>query len=267
MQPDNKRPPEQDDSLESSDVDSTAFDPGDSFSNSPSDMSDAGELPSWLRNFAGSTNESDDANAASSTPDPGSSTASPIEDAAVAGIVRDTAPLAPRADALDPLSGDSDSNFFSEDDLPEWLRALSLDGQAPGDGASTSAIAADAMTAGGARSVPQVSRAWVTASEVPEVSAGANLLSSLVAVVDSRPEVVTVEAATPAPSSAKAVTPAKAAAPKAAVTATGNQAQTVSTPVAPAAPAASADGSWSRTRILLIVAIIIVLILLILFLS
>ena len=87
--------------------------------------------------------------------------------------------------------------------------------------------------------VPPVSRAWVTESDVAEVSTGASLFSSLVHVIDTRPEAVAVEAAV-APSPA----PRTAARP-----------QPTTEPVAPAST--RDDGRWSMARILAVAAVII----------
>jgi hypothetical protein len=267
VQPDNKRPPDQAATPERSEADQSAFDPGDSFSNDPSDIADAGELPSWLRSFAGTASESGD----TTTPVPAAEAAAPTSPLSsdTTGDAFALPAMSAAEESGAQLSGAAGTDFFSEDDLPEWLRALSLEGQPATEGtpAVAAVAAADIVTPGGAMAVPKVSRAWVTASDVPETSSGANLLSSLVSVADSRPDVVAVEAAAPAPTRSKEVATPAAAAPKAPVAATGDRSQTTSPPVAAAGPVASETGGWSRTRILLVAAILILLILLILFLS
>ncbi|MDQ3548522.1 MAG: hypothetical protein M3439_06840, partial [Chloroflexota bacterium] len=111
--------------------------------------------------------------------------------------------------------------------------------------------ATESVTPNGAIQFPPVSRAWVTASDQQEASPGANLLSSLVHVVDNRPEAVSsapaVSATTPQPSAMAAVTPQG---------------------TAPVATEARRDsGRWSRTRMLTVAAIIIMLLLVIIMLS
>jgi hypothetical protein len=272
VQPNNNRTPGQAGHPDAIEADQRAFETGDSFSDEPSDQAGTGALPSWLQNFAGAAGESDDAAKPAPSPSPELSTwddpshSSPAQAQPTAASQPHS--MAEPAGQFGQFSG-GDSGFLSEDDLPEWLRALSTDsepaaGAAPAAAVAVAGAAPSAAPNGTAIQVPPVSRAWVTASDVPEVSAGANLLSSLVHAIDSRPDADEVQAAVAAsapPQSTKA-----AARPQAAAPAASALAPAASAP-AESASATTDTGRWSRTRVLLVAALIVVLLLFIFFLT
>jgi hypothetical protein len=145
----------------------------------------------------------------------------------------------------------ADAGFFSDDDLPEWLRALSTDSEPSTDADLVAAAPALSPASNGTLQVPAVSRAWLTHHDQPEVSPGANLLASLVHVIDSRPDAVAVPASAGAGSAAPAAGQPVAAPPK-----------------PRAAEAQQAEGSivtpgWGRMRVLLIAAIVLIVFLII----
>jgi hypothetical protein len=143
----------------------------------------------------------------------------------------------------------SDASFFSEDDLPEWLRALNTESDQETVTASAMTTPVASPAPNGTLPVPPVSRAWVTASDQPEVSPSANLMSSLVNVIDNRPDAVVVDPAVAAPSATPRA--AVAAAPRAVVDA------------APASVEAADAKRANRTRMLLIATIIVLVLIII----
>jgi hypothetical protein len=87
-------------------------------------------------------------------------------------------------------------DFFSEDDLPEWLRALSSDGGSHGTAVAGSlngsAGALDhSSTAAPKRaiSVPSISNVWVTGMETPVENPVASLFAAIAAAGENRPDV------------------------------------------------------------------------------
>jgi hypothetical protein len=274
VQPNNKRAPGEAGEPDEQDIDQAAFEPGSSFSNDPSDLGDTGELPSWLRNFAGSAGDEPPTNPpatpAANQPSPSSW----------------DKPASPRATTAQPHSDDvvdpafdfgqvpdsAGDGFFSEDDLPEWLRALSNDSEPPTSAAPAMVSAAQPVPVTGAIQVPPVARAWVTASDMPEVSTGAHLLSSLVEVVDSRPDSVAPATSTAprpavavasAPASSASASPASAPAPAPAPKPTRAESEPATVTEKPAA----GSGRWNRTRLLAIAAIIVIVLFIIILLT
>lgn len=256
MQPTNNRTPDKVEASTGDSVDEATFEPGASFTDEPAEQSGSGELPSWLQNFGGVTGEQSgsDAPQVVAGSEPQTAPARPEAPPAPVGHSR---PVNEPVGPFGPLQGSGDSSFFSEDDLPEWLRALSTDSVPSPAAAPVMAVATDSVVPtgvpNGATHVPPVSRAWVTASDQQELSPGANLLSSLVHATDSRPEADAVASTGPAPaprSSAKASAQPKVAAQPPA-----------GAPVA--TEVTQGSGRWSRTRILAVVAIIVLLLLVI----
>ena len=251
MQPDTNRPPDEAEDAAGNDANGGAFVPGDSFSNEPSDQSGTGELPSWLQNFAGVAGESTgggqpDSSAANErtaaqpdvAPAQTSVSQAPSFDAMPEPVASES-----MSDVFSQPPGGGDSSFFSEDDLPEWLRALNTDSEPAVVGAPAAMIPDASAAPTTALPIPAVSRAWVTSSDQPEVSPAANLMSSLVNVIDSRPDAVAVEPAVSVPAksaSVKAASPQQAAAPVAAASTTTNDTE-----------------RGNRSRMLLIAAIVI----------
>lgn len=236
MQPNNHRPPGEAEDPVSDDALDGAFTTGDSFTNDPSDQGGTGELPSWLQDFADVTGDSGGDRPPDAAPAQASMTN--VQPAAPAPQPQTTS-----IDSFSQAPAGSDASFFSEDDLPEWLRALSTESDQTTGTASPMMMPVASPAPNGALQVPPVSRAWVTASDQPEVSPSANLMSSLVNVIDNRPEAVVVDPAVAAP----------AAQPRAAVAA----APQAVAGAAPASVAADDAKRANRTRMLLIATIIV----------
>ena len=252
MQPNNNRPPDQADHRAGTDAGDGAFEPGVSFTNNPSDQEGSGELPSWLQNFADVASESSGASQPGAPASPGErESMAPDANPEQSRPSQTQPPAKPARPAVTNVSSDpfgqgltsGDTGFLSEDDLPDWLRALSTDSESTPSVASPVTMSSAAEAPDGALQVPLVGRAWATATDQPEVSSGANLLSSLVHVIDSRPDSADIEpvAAVPSPSHvAGAGAIPQPAAKVAATEATASEA-----------------GSGSRKRLLMIAAIII----------
>ena len=261
VQPTNNRAPDQAGEPAGKNAGDGAFEPGVSFTDEPSEHEGTSELPSWLQDFGGVASEPVDARQPQATAPSEEHPATASRYEPVNQPVTQVQPPPPpamsrSAEASDnpfgQLSDSGESGFFSEDDLPEWLRALSTDSNsaAPPSTAPAPAIAAPSVTPNAAIQIPAISRAWVTASDQQDVSPGANLLSSLVHVIDDRPDAVAaapaVSAPAPQPSARAAVKPQAAA---------------------PVATEATRDsGRWSWTRMLAVAAIIILLLLIIIML-
>jgi hypothetical protein len=240
VQPTNHHPSVDADDPVEKDATDGAFEPGDSFSNDSSDQGDAGDLPAWLQNFADVAGEQSGGKpTAAPSPNPAPAASTPAPPAQIA----DTSP-----GSFGEQPG-ADAGFFSDDDLPEWLRALSTDAEPAGGDDLVGAAPAMSPASNGALHVPAVSRAWVTHNDQPEVSPGANLLASLVHVIDSRPDAVAVPAAAGAGASMPAAGQPVVAPPKPRAAEAQQSEASVVTP------------GWGRLRIVAIAAIIVVLLL------
>lgn len=258
MQPNTNRPPGRAGEPDAADSTRGAFEPGESFVNEPGVQGGAGELPSWLRNFADATGESP---GAGKPAQPSTSHGQPVS----SSEDEPSTPIAAQPgsnDDPDDRFGQSpagDSSFFSEDDLPEWLRALSTDTTTAASVTPAAAISTTSNSPNATLQVPQISRAWVTVHDQPVVSPGANLLSSLVHVLDSRPDAVDVApAATSTPNTGATVLVSPAGSKSAA------KPKQPATAVASSGPANEAR-RWNRTR-LLAAMVIAILVLLVIFL-
>jgi hypothetical protein len=256
VQPNNNRPPGEAEKPVSDDALDSAFSTGDSFANDPSDQGGSGELPSWLQDFsdvagdAGGDEQPAVAAAATerATPQPD---AAPAQASSVNAQpeARESQPSMPSLDSFSQAPSGSDASFFSEDDLPEWLRALNTESDPEPVTASAMAMPVASPVPNGTLQVPPVSRAWVTASDQPEVSPSANLMSSLVNVIDSRPDTVVADPAVAA----------SAAPPRASVAA----APQAASEAAPASVAGGDEKRANRTRMLLIATIIVLVLIII----
>jgi hypothetical protein len=182
-----------------------AFDPGAGAGGASGGSGNG--LPSWLQSFAASAGASGSDSAAGDEPSlpgwiesPRPAQGPELSQAASSPPPRVSEPAftarAPVGDQLD--SGSSGGNFFSEDDLPEWLRALNADaaqdrpvavvvegGQphAPVSGGSAPA----------AVGVPTVTSVWVTGHGGPSQSSSASVFAAVASTVEERPEVVAHE--------------------------------------------------------------------------
>jgi hypothetical protein len=251
VQPTNDRTPDQDEKQTDEFDSSDSFELGTSFTDESTEEGASGELPSWLQNFG---------DVAGDTTAPGASADQPSmtgwnEEPSPADLrAAVPAPSEPEAEPV-AQSGQGlaagDQSFFSEDDLPEWLRALSTESEPTASAAPVAAVSVSAgpSAANEANAIPPVSRAWVTTADIVEVSPGANLFTSLVNVLDTRPDAVAVETMTAsAPPSARA---------------SGKQ----PVPSLAAAQSRRDAGRWSRTKILMVMAIIILVLFIFLMLT
>ena len=270
MQPNYHRALDQSGEPDERDADPEAFEPGVSFANEPSDDAGSGELPPWLQDFAGAAGEPQGtatagagaAPAEAQERPPHASMAEPSRPPSVpaqppSAVLQSQAAAEPAAQ-FGQVPGSDGTNFLSEDDLPEWLRALSTENPPAAGAAPVAAVETrNPVTPNEAIQVPPVSRAWVTASDQAEVSSGANLLSSLVHAIDSRPDAVAVESsvsASASPAGARSAARQQTVAPAAS--------GPVNSTTAPASDSVPRDGGrWSRTRILAIAVIIVLLVL------
>jgi hypothetical protein len=229
------------------------FDPGLSFADEPLAEVDAAELPAWLRNFAESA--SDDAPLASSIP----AMQTPAESVAVQTppVARDDddplfpgwldAPRPGRANAPGSLAETVGPSFFSEDDLPEWLRALSsdqseaqqrpaFDGGAPSSN-HVNATAPIPAPAPDVLYVPAVAPVWVTDDNLSD-SQGATLFAVIAQGAAERPDVLVSES----PAASRAIAASAATADQGGATAKRER---------------PADGSWTRRERVLMVLVIV----------
>jgi hypothetical protein len=105
------------------------------------------------------------------------------------------APRPPVASRLDLGSGGGD--FFSEDDLPEWLRALSTDAAPDRSGAASGDYGLPATGPDGsapvAVSVPTVTSVWVTGHDGPQQSSSASVFAAVANALEERPVVMSPE--------------------------------------------------------------------------
>ncbi len=239
MQPNQNHAPKKAGEPVGSAADSSAFQPGESFNDAPAAPGEAGELPSWLQNFAGEASGSSSIDGA-------------IGNNPQSGGEPESSAISPSADPhASPSASNSNVGFFSEDDLPEWLRALNADGPSSPGGEQVSSAPAASVSANGTVTIPPVTKAWVTTMDQPEVSTGANLLSSLVHVVDERPDAIDTPAGSPSQQSTRDSKPASKSRPAATV-APAPAAETTEA-------AATADAvRRNRIRMLAIAALIIV---------
>jgi hypothetical protein len=238
VQPENKRPTGQ-----IGDGGQASFDPGPSFSEDQPGRAASDALPSWLQSFAESAGESaDQADPKSDTrDDAGSTWIDPSRTSATAGSfdatfdVHDSRSASQSGQPADNAS--ANANFFSDDDLPEWLRALNTSEPASGRAHASVAESVDAgpspagMSAVGVIAVPAVSRAWVTAADPTPPSPGAGTFAALVHELDTRPDTVGGE-----PVAVPAARPQLAA-------------PTREEPITAVRPAERKRGKWGRFRL------------------
>lgn len=135
------------------------------------------ELPAWLQSFASSVGEPEES-PAPPAPDKRNLEHSmePIETDDIENQDAEPHSAAPAADP-------SSSSFISEDDLPEWLRAIAPEGDSEnstgllfGSGESSTALDDSEIT------VPNVSRAWSNSKD----ARGTDEATSLFALVASQ---------------------------------------------------------------------------------
>lgn len=227
-----------------------AFDPGNSFTEKSLPEPDPSELPSWLQNFAEMAADAPSAPPAPTAqvtqgrpadaaptpslhaPAPSAPVTNGDNDAVIPGWLDSSVAGSntPRPGAMADASSIGGADFFSEDDLPEWLRSLGTS-PSPSNPVDTSSFSAassvapmstsqhdvDTLTLGAPASatltVPAVARIWITEQDIPEPTQGASIFGEIAQVVDLRPDVLVSEApASVGPQSARtsAATPATA---------------------------------------------------------
>ncbi|HUG15279.1 MAG TPA: hypothetical protein VMM78_09695 [Thermomicrobiales bacterium] len=186
----------------SEDGDRKQFDPGPSFTDDDPGSPPMSELPSWLQSFAASV-EDDDSEAPAEAPamDADAGPDSPVADASADNPAMPGWLNAPHRDA--PSGGNADASvgtgFFSEDDLPEWLRALNSDREPAvvekfaGDEGAPEPPAATTRTR--VLTAPAVSTVWVTGMEERVENPGASLFAFIATGGESRPELPLATAA------------------------------------------------------------------------
>lgn len=207
------------------------FDPGNSFTEESLPAPDPSELPSWLQNFAEMAADAPPAPPVATVPATPAQPAGAVpissahtsarhgsvgngdDDAVIPGWLDSSAAGSntPNRGAMTDTSPIGGADFFSEDDLPEWLRALStspspegpaVTGSPPAASSaattSTSQRGADTVTFStpptATVTVPAVTRIWITEHDVPEPTPGASIFAEIAQVVDLRPDVPVSEA-------------------------------------------------------------------------
>jgi hypothetical protein len=130
--------------------------------------------------------------------------------------------------------------FFSDDDLPEWLRSLSP--AAAPSGATVDPIDVVMRPASSSLTIPSVSRVWVTPHDAAPVPASTALFASVASALDERPDVLVSE------------TPADASLPVSSMPFDQPMAEPAATPVSVVRPK---DRRWSRKVLWLTVTFII----------
>jgi hypothetical protein len=224
------------------------FSPGASFTDDdPDDDIEVSELPSWLQSFASSVDVDEAETEVPATPVVEAPVAPGADDPTIPGWLS-----GPREDSNQGglLSSPGGTSFFSEDDLPEWLRALSS--EQPADARDTGfGLAEDSLDelstppAIQVLTAPSVSNVWVTGMEDRLENPAAVLFSVIATSGTSRPEL------------------AMAAAPRVGQ----NKADRAATQAQDVEPARASRGGWSRRERILLIAVIVMLILLLIVLN
>jgi hypothetical protein len=237
------------------------YDPGPSFSEDERPVERLSLMPAWLQTFAASVGEPEDD--AAGAPLPAVETVAapvstvPAPEDAVAELPTWLAEERPAPDgdagAAPALVTPVAAALISEDDLPEWLRAIAPadvdEGVASGGGVT-------AIT-GGPRSVlaaPSVGRAWLQGHDLPALSEGATVFALM-----ARESIAT---ALPAPEDDPA--PAGAASDAAgllAADASGTQSESLTVPVRADATAPTATQPRPRWMIYALALLLIILVL------
>lgn len=172
------------------------FEPGPSFTDDVPANEALNELPSWLRSFAETTQEPEPAETdheSADAPDLQADDGDDSDNPSLPGWLSSDRPvLRPHAGNAEPTVG---HGFFSEDDLPEWLRALNSDdsqGSSPGPRIIEGGLQEPQArgTSSQVLTVPAVSNVWVTGLEDRADSAGAALFATIASGGASRPDVL-----------------------------------------------------------------------------
>lgn len=207
------------------------FAPGPSFIEEQATAQEGAELPSWLQSFAESVSDEPAPSAAPPRPAFELAPSEAQADPSLPGWLEDE-PADPFAGVAAP-AGET-VGFFSDDDLPAWLRSLPQDGT--GDGVPGTAEPVTAQHDVATLVVPPVSRVWLTSRDQPPAPAGAQLFAAIATTADERGDVLLDESPSlPPPVPSAAAMPAPVVQPI----------------------DRTADGRWSRTRLWLLTAVIV----------
>lgn len=244
------------------------FDPGRSFTDESLPAPNPSELPSWLQNFAEMTSDGQSAPPVAPAPsqDQNAQVDTEPDDSMMPGWLDSAspAPQQPAPSALTDASSIGGADFFSEDDLPDWLRSLSTPSAnttTPADPDSTSShypatasshgdspgIATGGYAPAATLAVPSVARVWMTDQDMPDRSAAANVFAQVAEVVDLRPDVLVSEA----PSSASTLTSQKV----------------VPAPVTAVETAAASRTSWNWTFRLVVLMVIVLAVIMLVYMN
>lgn len=196
----------------------SVFDPGPSFHEQPSEAPTAGELPGWLQNFAGVVAEPD-------LPAPTPAPTALADAAELPNWLTEPRTGAPAAheparaswNGAETKLEPQDDAFISEDDLPDWLRAISLDPVSEEHDPAPAPMGATAGPATAAPRAPAVASAWVTPRQSVALATGESLFADIAgeeprqASATSEPSAAPAVALTSAPADATVAADAVAA--------------------------------------------------------
>lgn len=171
------------------------FEPGPSFTEEVPGDQQVSELPSWLRNFAETIEDSessDETLADTGLPDPSVA----LDEGDDNGDPTMPGWLSTQRSASTPSGNDQTAvgqGFFSEDDLPDWLRALNSDdvpaaASSFGPASEGSPEFTEEANASRVLTVPAVSNVWVTGMEERVENPGATLFAMIASGGASRPD-------------------------------------------------------------------------------
>jgi len=160
-----------------------AYEPGPSFVDLASLPLDMSAVPSWLHDFGTSVHDDDGLSPAPML----EPRAAPVQtDPTLPRWLAEPRPGAQGEEVFADLPWDTDetvadpgsvsTGFISEDDLPEWLRAISADVAADATEPSVTTLVQNGT---GGFPVPAVVQAWVIAHQMVSLAAGESLMAHL----------------------------------------------------------------------------------------
>jgi hypothetical protein len=162
------------------------YDPGPSFSEDERPAARLSQMPAWLQTFAAAAGEPDEDASAASLPSVADVAApvltAPTAEEAVTELPNWLAeeratPAGGSAAAAAALAVPAAASLISEDDLPEWLRAISPIDDQDAVLAFGAEAAAGANAARQVLAVPSIGRAWTLAHDRPALSEGASMFA------------------------------------------------------------------------------------------
>jgi hypothetical protein len=171
------------------------FEPGPSFTDDAPGAPPLSELPSWLQSFAESVEEPEQAQAGpalASSPDLAATEGGGGNDPSMPDWL--SSQRTDPGSAFGNIESTVGPGFFSEDDLPEWLRALNADdgnGESPSLGEVDGGLLEPSPDTGSSRTltVPLVTNVWVTGMEERVENPGAALFATIASGGASRPDI------------------------------------------------------------------------------